>query len=125
MSQEPPATFLKTFDSQLTNRLVEALRRAYDTACEHFEPHRGNNLKTFGFELYHCAVHELVAEADTEGSGLSVLIREPSFRLLATSYEMACHRVGYTASEDILTSFPKNEGAACQMVEQSLWLEGF
>ena len=68
-------------------------------------------------------VHELVDEARDSGGLLQVLSRDPSFRLGVGEFELACHRVGSYASDDIWSCFPGNEGAACQMVEP-LWFSG-
>jgi hypothetical protein len=42
--------------------------------------------------------------------------------LAVGEYELCCHRVGRSASDDIWTSTPNNEGAACTMVEEQIWL---
>lgn len=112
-----------TFTTNVRDAFVKALDRAYETACEHYEPSRGNNTKTFGYELYHAAVFHLCAEAERT-SELTILSREPVFRFRAGTAELACHRVGRTATEDIWGSFPNNDGAAQTMLEPSLWLPG-
>lgn len=113
--------FEQTFTRKVTDRLVSALRGAYDTACEHHVPNQGSNEVTFGFNLYHHAVHELVQTEDGD-LGIRLLSRHPTFRLAVGDFELCCHRVGYSAGEDIRYAFPKNEGAACTMVESQLWL---
>ena len=120
----PGELFERTFLCTTTDRLVQSLRRAYETACELHAPERGSNEVTFGFNLYHHAVHELCNEADRSPSVLNIVSRNPIFRMQIAAYELACHRVGLSERENIWTSFPKNEGAAGLMVEEQLWLPG-
>src|ERR1700690_277069 len=121
MEEEPGSSFDAAFGEVISSGFVLALDRAYETACEHFVPSLGSNETTFGFNLYHHAAHELAAAAKSL-EGVKVVSRNPRFRMMSGSYEMACHRVGQSAKEDISVSFPNNEGAACTMVESPLWL---
>jgi hypothetical protein len=123
MEERPGPSFDAAFDEAVSSGFVLALERAYDTACEHFVPGLGSNETTFGFNLYHHAAHELAAEAKVL-EGVKVASRNPRFRMTAGTYELACHRVGQSAKEDISVSFPNNEGAASTMVESQLWLTG-
>jgi hypothetical protein len=122
----PGELFEQTFDDATTAILVRSLRRAYETACELHVPERGGNESTFGFSLYHYAVHELCREAERapDDMAMEVTSKQPLFRLQRGAFEIACHRVGLSERESIWTSFPKNEGAACTMVEEQLWLPG-
>lgn len=124
METSPGELFERTFSASTTDRLVRSLRRAYATACEHHVPERGSNEVTFGINLYFHAVHEICEEAAREPDLLDVTSRQPIFRLQAGAFELACHRVGLSERESIWSSFPKNEGAACLMVEEQLWLPG-
>jgi len=119
--------FEQTFVPATVERLVRGLHRAYQTACEHHEPERGGNESTFGFSLYHYAVHELCREVARAPDDVAVEItsRHPLFRLQVGAFELACHRVGLSERENIWSAFPKNEGAACLMVERQFWLPGF
>jgi hypothetical protein len=116
--------FEATFTAEVNAAFVEALRAAYETACEHYVPEQGSNETTFGFNLYHHAVHEHCKMAEVV-EGLEVLSRNPTFRLGVGEFELACHRVGSSERENIWASFPNNEGAACTMVEEQLWLPSF
>lgn len=116
-----PRRLLETFDDRTVGPLMAALQRAYDSAAELHDPSRGSNTRTFGYTLYHFSVHELVA-ASADLSHVKVRSRDPLFRLQVRDYELACHRVGQTASDNIMTSFPGNDGAAPRMVEEQLWL---
>lgn len=118
--------FEQTFVPATVERLVRGLRRAYETACEHHVPERGGNESTFGFSLYHYAVHELCREAERapDDAAMEITSKQPLFRLKVGAFELACHRVGLSERESIWTAFPKNEGAACLMVEEQLWLPG-
>src|SRR3954471_21489851 len=109
----PGELFERTFVAGTTTPLVQALRRAYETACEHHVPALGSNEVTFGINLCFRAVHELCREADRRASVMAVPSRQPIFRLQIGEYELACHRVGLSEKESIWSSFPKNEGAAC------------
>lgn len=116
----PGELFEQTFTPATLGSLVRSLRRAYETACEHHEPERGGNEATFGYGLYHYAVHELCHEAERapEKVAIEVTSKQPLFRLQIGPYEVACHRVGLSERESIWTAFPKNEGAALSMVEE-------
>ena len=124
-SPSPGEPFERTFTDETTALVVRCLRRAYETACEHHVPERGSNEVTFGINLYFHAVHELCREASVSPDRLDIPSRQPIFRMQMGEFELACHRVGQSERESIWTSFPKNEGAACQMVEEQLWLPGF
>lgn len=110
--------------STLAATFRDALERAYDNACENHHPSRGSNEMTFGFDVYHFAVHELTSAAERSGGALRIISRFPTFRLGANDYELACHRVGTHADENIDTAFPNNDNAACTMVQAQLWLPG-
>ena len=116
----PGELFEQTFEPATTELLVRSLRRAYETACEHHAPERGGNEATFGYGLYHYAVHELCREAERGSPQVDVQVtsKQPLFRLQIGVYELACHRVGLSERESIWTAFPKNEGAAISMVEE-------
>ncbi|MBK8410157.1 MAG: hypothetical protein IPL19_19545 [Sandaracinaceae bacterium] len=146
-SPSPGELFERTFNPATTEILVRSLRRAYGTACEHHEPERGGNEATFGYGLYHYAVHELCLEAERASDEvtehvtqrqviknvtsrrvtndvtsckvtMAVSSKRPLFRLQIGPYEVACHRVGLSERESIWTAFPKNEGAALSMMEE-------
>ncbi|WP_437480660.1 hypothetical protein WME75_36025 [Sorangium sp. So ce1014] len=121
----PGPTFFSTFnETTVRDRFVAALKRAYDTTCEHHVADRGSNEQMFGFNLYGFAVHELIKEAKDSGSSIKLASRNPTFRLKVNEYEIACHRVGHHATEDIMKCLPKNEGAVSKMHEIQLWLRG-
>lgn len=118
---DPGELFNATFTPEVIAVLVDALRAAYETACEHHVPDQGSDDQAFGFNLYKFAVHE-ECKAASKLKGMAVLSRTPTFRLGVGEYELACHRVGSSEREDIWGSFPNNDGAACTMVEEQLWL---
>lgn len=120
----PGDVFFSTFTPSLNALLVDALAAAYETACEHHVPKSGSTEQMFGFNLYGFAVHELATAAKGSGDALRLKSRQPTFRLLAGDYEIACHRVGRHASDDIDGCFPNNEGAVQEMHEVQLWLNG-
>lgn len=103
---------------------MDALSAAYDTACEHHVPKRGSTEQMFGFNLYGFAVHELALLAEAPNSGVQLTSRQPTFRLRAGEFEIACHRVGRRGTDDIAGCFPNNEGAVQEMLEVQLWLQG-
>ena len=120
----PGALFERTFVPAINGSLMSAIRRAYDTACEHYVPEHGSDETTFGFNLYAHAVHELAREAKRYPDVLVVASTKPRFRISASEYTLACHRVGRSEKQDIRSSFPQNDGAAPAMVEEQLWLDG-
>lgn len=119
----PSELFEATFTDVVKTAIVAAVRRAYDTACEHHVPEHGGNAPTFGFTLYHYVVHELCREIEAV-EAMRVISRVQLFRLGVGEFELACHRVGNSERENIWCAFPNNEGAACTMVEEQLWLPG-
>lgn len=122
MKSEPSPGFRSAFSPAVRDRLVSGLAAAYATAEAHFEADRGNNTKTFGFELYHCAVHELSRSASESGGLLSVSRAHPFFRLRVGAYEIACHKVGNSATQSIWSAFPGNTGAAPALVHEQPFL---
>ena len=124
--RQGPRAFEATFSAAtvLAGTVRNALTRAYDSACESHLPSRGSNEMTFGFNVYHFAVHELTIAAERSGGALRVMSLRPVFRLGANDYELACHRVGTHADQNIDTAFPNNDNAACTMVQAQLWLPG-
>ena len=123
MHEDPGDRFNATFTPAAVQPIIAALKRAYLTACEFHDPARGSNETTFGFNLYQFAVHELCNEAGPKKSRLRVISAGPVFRLGIGDFELACHRVGRSAKQDIRSALPNNDGAAITMVEQ-LWLPG-
>lgn len=124
MLESPGDLFNSTFTQAAVQPLVAALKRAYLTASELHDPERGSNETTFGFNLYQFAVHELRKAAGATNTPLRIISSGPIFRLAIGEFELACHRVGRNARQDIHSSLPNNDGAACTMVEQQLWLAG-
>ncbi len=122
MKSQPDPGFHNTFSAPVKDLLVSALDEAYTTAEVHFEANRGNNTKTFGFELYHCAVHELSQRAENSGGLVCISRSHPVFRLRVGAYEIACHKVGVSATQDIWTAFPGNKGAAPALVDEQPFL---
>lgn len=116
MLQRPPDSFFTTFDTPLQDLLVGAVDRAYDAVAETHQTHPGYNKRTFGFNVYEVGVHELSAVADENSDRLQVQWSGQTFRLLAGSYEIAYHKVGDSADDDIRFKFPNNDGAVTSMV---------
>jgi len=116
--------FRSVFTDSVVKLLVAALVRAYDTACEHHVPDEGADEQTFGFNLYKFTVHQVCRAIETSDCGLSLAERRPRFRFRVGDYELACHSVGSSEHQNIETSFPGNDGAVGEMVEEQLWLTG-
>lgn len=127
---------MEVFNEQLADeileetriQLVEAVKRAYDTALDVHDPASGSNNSTFGHDLYWYCVHELKEIAQDESSPLELIRERPDFRLRIGSYILACHRVGTDAQQDISISFPNNNRAAGHLARsnnQQLFLPGF
>lgn len=124
MKSNLPPCYATSFERAVRDAMIVGLERAYATAREAHLPGRGANEVTFGFTLYHYAVHELSAEAESLGERMEVVRRAPTFRLRVGDYVAACHRVGSSESDPIEASFPGNDSAAPAMVETQLWLNG-
>lgn len=107
---------------RVSTAIVAALRAAYDTAAELHDADRGSNEHTYGYGVYHYAVHEISNSPEVEAGQIYIVSKHPSFRLRIGEFEAACHRV---PAGDIWTSFPSNNGAVGEMVEGQLWIPGF
>ncbi len=116
MAQRPPDSFVRTFSPGLQKLLVGALARAYHAVARAHRLHPGFNERTFGFSVYEVGVHELSSIAEENADRLRVKWIEQAFRLIAGPYEVAYHKVGHSAHDDIRVSFPNNEGAVTSMV---------
>ena len=116
--------FFATFTEEVQEKLIDAISSAVETACDHYEDDRGNNATTFGVETYHCCAHELGLLAEDDPETFRFVKTGNLFRLYVGDFEIACHRVGGTETEDINSSFPNNDGAAHRMVEEQLFLPG-
>jgi hypothetical protein len=116
---DPGPQFRATFDAEVTDRLVASLRRAYGTACELYAPERGSSEATFGFNLYHHAMHEIVQAADAAPDLVRVLSQKPTFRFRIGPYELGCYRVGMSDKASIWSSFPASEAAIGLVVDEA------
>jgi len=123
MTSQPATAFFESFADPVVSAFTDALRRAYDTACEKHEPRRGSNEQTFGFDIYHFGAFELEQEAERVVD-IAVEAGRPYFRLRVGEFTVACHRVGRSAAQDITQCFPTNDGAAPALIERQLWLPG-
>lgn len=121
---DPGSKFQETFSDEVTRAMVDALAAAYDRACDLHEPEWGCDEQSFGFLVYKFAVHALCEEFANEHDNTEVTNRLPAFRLRAGEYQLACHKVGHRAGDDIHSCFPGNDNAAPRMVEGQLWLDG-
>jgi len=117
----PGPLFDAFFTPVVQSLLAEALSAAYRTACDLHDPLRGSNESTFGFNLYHFAVHEI---SQLGGASISIQSRTPLFRFYVGEFELACHRVGNSERENIWSAFPNADSAAHTMIEEQLWLPG-
>jgi hypothetical protein len=123
LNEHPGPAFALAFGPEAQDLLVRALRRAYETVCEHHDPARGADAQTFGFCAYKYAAFEIDREAKTNTKAITVSSRNPIFRFVIGGFELACHRVGDSEHDDIAVSFPGNNGAVVQMIEEQLWLD--
>lgn len=94
----------------------DALRRAYELACENFK-FGNSNATTFGTDVYNFAVAHLARESK-HIPGLDLVRTTPTFRMQSNGILLACHKVGSTGNLDIWSSFPNNSGAAARLIEQ-------
>lgn len=115
--------FHQTFSKQVCSLIAEALERAVETATDHYEPERGSNGNTFGIDLYHAAVHELCEMAKRHPDIFRVSISKPYFRMWIGEYELCCHKIGRSESQDIKLSIPQSKTTARMMVQQELFHE--
>jgi hypothetical protein len=121
MSNIPPPRFFDTFTPRVAEALVHALAPAYELASDHFDESQGSDNQLFGFEVYKFGSFQLEKLAERKPQlGLEVISAHPIFRLGINGYELASHRVGSHASDDINHAFPGNDGAVLNMVESFL-----
>lgn len=124
MSARPPAHLLKSFDDELTALIAEGLDRAYQIVSKTHDPKLGFNAVTFGLNLYYVVVFQVVEELKKrEQTRIKVLSERPVFRLLVDdTWEVAVHRVGSSAADDIYESFPStaSSAVAAMVAQQSL-----
>ncbi len=114
---EPDPSFYEEFTEPVKASLVEALTTAYNSACSMHDPAIGCNDMTFGYNLYHFIVFEVRgASGSQEPQLFQTTYSNQTFRVQVGSYELAVHRVGQTAQDDIWTSFPNNDKAVTTMV---------
>jgi len=110
------------FAARLAGPLLSALRNAYDEACAQHGSYDGGNESTFGTNVYNFAIHEVNLAGENDPF-VKVTSRAPLFRFTAGAYELCCHKVGQSETDDIDTHFPNGKGATTMVA--SLMLPGF
>jgi len=125
---DPGQLFRSSFTGQEHDLFISCLKKAIETAREAHYPESGGNETTFGLGLYHYVVHELqIALQRNRDLRIEVKWVNQAFRLCVGPYDVACHRVGSSAGENIWSCFP-NPGASHGLVldkGRHQWLPGF
>ena len=110
-------TQFATFAVRLEQPLLRALRGAYGEACEQYGSYEGGNESTFGTNVYNFVIHELDL-ASKNDPFVEITKRAPLFRFTAGAFELCCHRVGHSETDDIRTHFPNGKGATTMVSGQ-------
>jgi hypothetical protein len=117
MDSKPHSSFYSTFSGSVQRSLVRALTIAYSDACQDHHPDSGGDEQLYGLSVYKYSIHRIAEVAELSPAVFTSVVMRPEFRVVAGQYEFCCHRVGRTAGEDILRSFPNNDGAAAKMIQ--------
>ncbi len=122
-SGHPGDDFFGAFTPAVNERLVDALRAAYESACESdlLLSGRGSCEQLFGTTVYHCAKREFKKVVLAAGQ-IHLHSEFPLFRLSIGPYVVGFYRVGQFSSQDIWSSFPKNRNGAGRMVNDQMSL---
>ncbi len=112
-----------SFDPGTLELLIDSLHESYRTVAESNVAELGFNSQTFGFSLYHVSVNNLIRAAQLNPEKIRILSQYPRFRLAIGDYEVGAYRVGEYPDDDILTSFPRSDGAT-KRIELTPFLPG-
>lgn len=96
----------------VTDRLVEAAREAYDTALDLHDPSRGSNATTFGIGSANFGVFELMKLAKDQPDVFQIARAGRMIRLRADGTEVALYKVGRFPETKIEQAFPTSKNAA-------------
>lgn len=122
-SANPGDHFFEIFSAQVNQQLVDALRAAYESACESdlLLSGRGSCEQLFGTTVYHCAKREFKKAVLTRNE-IRLGSEYPLFRLAIGPYAVGFYRVGQFSTEDICKSFPRNRNGAGRMAHEQMCL---
>lgn len=110
--------FKEVFSEERMSPFIEAIRNAYDNACESLSPEFGDDKFTFGNKVWRFAAYE-IKKAAKQGNFFKVT--EPNNRLKIVSpigdYTLGVNKIGHTGKEEIDESFPNNMSNVVRMAE--------
>lgn len=110
------------FTDEFKEVLTNSIRKAYDTVCEAHDPKKGFDAMTFGTNIYRIAKFEISQHIKNIQDNEVTVKDSLSFRFMVEGFEVACHKVGHNAKQDIRKCFPNNTGAAHELVYDNLEL---
>jgi hypothetical protein len=124
-SFEPGVEFYQTFNQNVRDRLLDALRRAYATAYEgRLSEELGYTEQMFGFCLSGFCGHELTAEIETAGQPFRLIPQGNTFRFQVGDFIVGCYKAGRTERDNIYQSFPNNDTGIQTLSNDEAWLPG-
>ena len=116
MEVNPDCSFYRDFSPQVREAISDKLRVTYNEVAERHDPAVGFNENTFSIGIYHVAAHQHSLLQSEFESLLSVVSRNPKYRVRVGEYTIACHKVGSASGDNIMTAFPRANSAAAEMV---------
>lgn len=113
------ARIRQAFPDPLCQAFVAALDEAYQEVSSFHRPERGFNSFTFGVNVWTIAqfqLHELVREQDWD---LEEEVDHQRVTFVKDGLHLSCYKVGFSAEQDIFSSFPNNQNAAKRLVQNN------
>jgi hypothetical protein len=107
------------FPDSLCQAFVAALDEAYQEVSSFHRPERGWNNFTFGTGVWTIALFQLQELARDAEWELVEEVDNHRVTFLKDGLHLSCYKVGFSAEEDIFSSFPNNQNAAKRLVQNN------
>jgi hypothetical protein len=111
------AALAGAFDEPTRSIIVETLDDAYQVASMRYDESVGCNPFTFGTDLYHFAKFRFQGCGDRADAPITLgdTSSELELRLRVRGFNVACHRVGAFAADNIEDCFPSSTGGPAKL----------
>jgi hypothetical protein len=113
--------FYTSFNSEVEQLLIAALKKASDSACELHDESRGSNNRTYGFQIYEFLKHEFKKISVSSSGKIEIIQKGNWVGLKVGRFEVGFYKVGYSENENIDRCFPKNKCGAPKLVQMELF----